>query len=120
MQVTCRASCDGNAVLGLETPLTKKEVANGINWKTYELSDIQEDSTPLCFSNCNGIQSTASLTLIVYCEWPGPGAALGKLGAGGGQGRPRFRCWLVGLRRISPKGRGTHLRRASLSFETPP
>lgn len=66
MQVTCRASCDGNAVLGLETPLTKKEVANGINWKTYELSDIQEDSTPLCFSNCNGIQSTASVTLIVY------------------------------------------------------
>lgn len=66
MQVTCRASCNGSAVLGLETPLTKKEVENGLNYKIYELSDIQEDSTPLCFSNCNNIQSTASLSLTVY------------------------------------------------------
>lgn len=66
MQVTCRASCNGYAVLGLETPLTKKEVEIGPNYKIYELSDIQEDSTPLCFSNCNNIQSTASMSLTVY------------------------------------------------------
>lgn len=106
MQVTCRASCDGNAVLGLETPLTKKEVANGINWKTYELSDIQEDSTPLCFSNCNGIQSTASVTLIVYCEWLGPEAALGKLGAEGGQGRPQLSLLAGGARENLAEGQG--------------
>lgn len=106
MQVTCRASCNGNAVLGLETPLTKKEVDSGPNYKIYELSDIQEDSTPLCFSNCNNIQSTASLTLTVYCEWLGPGAAPGKLGVGGGQGRPQLSLLAGGARENLTEGQG--------------
>lgn len=66
MQVNCSASCDEDAVLGLETRLTKKEVNNGANWKIYELSDIQEDSTPICFSNCHGTQTSASVSLTVY------------------------------------------------------
>lgn len=84
MQVNCSASCDQDAHLGLETQLVKKEVASGNNWKTYELSNIKEDSTPICFSNCNNKQTVASANLTVYCEWLGPGAGLGKLGGAGG------------------------------------
>lgn len=66
MNVTCLATCDQNATLGLETPLTKRLVNNGSNWVTYELSGIQEDSTPICFSNCGNNQTGASMSLSVY------------------------------------------------------
>ncbi|XP_054418035.1 intercellular adhesion molecule 1 isoform X1 [Pteronotus mesoamericanus] len=64
--VTCSATCDQNATLGLETPLTKKQINQGQNWVTYELSGIQENSTPLCFSNCGARQTQASVSLTVY------------------------------------------------------
>ncbi|XP_019514944.1 PREDICTED: intercellular adhesion molecule 1 [Hipposideros armiger] len=66
VQVNCSASCDEDAVLGLETQLTKEEVNSGTNWKIYELSDIQKDSRPICFSNCHGIQTSASVSITVY------------------------------------------------------
>ena len=108
MNVTCLATCDQNATLGLETPLTKRPVNNGSNWVTYELSGIQEDSTPICFSNCGANQTGASISLTVYCEWLGPGLN----GA----------CWLggVGPGRVSLKVRWAHLQKACLSFKTPP
>ncbi|XP_045048483.2 intercellular adhesion molecule 1 isoform X2 [Desmodus rotundus] len=66
VNVTCLATCDQNATLGLETPLTKRPVNNGSNWVTYELSGIQEDSAPICFSNCGANQTGASISLTVY------------------------------------------------------
>ncbi|XP_036985015.2 intercellular adhesion molecule 1 [Artibeus jamaicensis] len=66
MNVTCLATCDQNATLGLETPLTKRVVNRGNNWVTYELSGIQDDSSPICFSNCGAEQTGASVSLTVY------------------------------------------------------
>lgn len=63
MQVNCSASCDS---LGLETQLTKTELTYGDNWKIFLLSDVQEDSNPICFSNCDGNQLVASMSIIVY------------------------------------------------------
>ncbi|XP_027439285.1 intercellular adhesion molecule 1 [Zalophus californianus] len=65
MQVNCSTSCDQPSTLGLETQLTKKEVAHGANWKVFELSDVQEDSHPICFANCDK-QTMASMSLTVY------------------------------------------------------
>lgn len=62
--MNCSDSCDD---LGLETQLMKREVAHGNNWKTFELSNVQKDSTPICFSNCHK-QTTAEMSLTVYCE----------------------------------------------------
>ncbi|XP_035139981.1 intercellular adhesion molecule 1 [Callithrix jacchus] len=65
--VNCSSSCDQRPFLGLETPLTKREVLpGGNNWKMFELSNVQEDSQPICFSNCGGRQSTAKTFLTVY------------------------------------------------------
>ncbi|XP_004688800.1 PREDICTED: intercellular adhesion molecule 1 [Condylura cristata] len=63
VQVNCSASCNS---LGLETQLTKVELTNGDNWKVFLLSDVQEDSSPICFSNCDNKQSIASMNLSVY------------------------------------------------------
>ena len=69
MQVTCSTSCDQPDLLGIETPLPKKELLlGGNNWKVYELSNVQEDSQPMCYSNCPDGQSTAKTFLTVYCE----------------------------------------------------
>ncbi|XP_045846968.1 intercellular adhesion molecule 1 isoform X2 [Meles meles] len=65
VQVNCSTSCDRTPILGLETQFTKKEVAHGSHWKVFELSDVQEDSSPICFVNC-GVQMTASMSLTVY------------------------------------------------------
>ncbi|XP_064427414.1 intercellular adhesion molecule 1 isoform X2 [Mirounga angustirostris] len=65
VQVNCSTSCDQSSTLGLETQLTKKEVAHGVNWKVFELSDVQEDSHPICFANCHK-QTMSSMSLIVY------------------------------------------------------
>lgn len=65
MRVNCSTSCDGIPTLGLETPLTKKEVAQGTHWKVFDLSDVQEDSRPLCFANCPK-QTMAAMSLTVY------------------------------------------------------
>nr|XP_035975506.1 intercellular adhesion molecule 1 isoform X2 [Halichoerus grypus] len=65
VQVNCSTSCDQSSTLGLETQLTKKEVAHGVNWKVFELSDVQEDSHPICFANCHK-QTMASMSLTVY------------------------------------------------------
>lgn len=86
--VNCSTSCDQHTLLGLETHLNKKEVASGSNWKTYELTSIQEDTTPFCYSTCHNNQSKAPMSLTVYCEWWGPRDGLGMLGGGGEQGSP--------------------------------
>ncbi|XP_019657489.2 intercellular adhesion molecule 1 [Ailuropoda melanoleuca] len=65
VQVNCSTSCDQPPTLGLETQLSKKEVAHGDHWKIFELSDVQEDSHPICFANCHA-QTTAAMTLTVY------------------------------------------------------
>nr|XP_055094188.1 intercellular adhesion molecule 1 isoform X2 [Symphalangus syndactylus] len=67
VRVTCSTSCDQHTLLGIETPLPKKELLpGGNNWKTYELSNVQEDSQPMCYSNCADRQSTAKTFLTVY------------------------------------------------------
>ncbi|PNI51648.1 ICAM1 isoform 5, partial [Pan troglodytes] len=67
VQVTCSTSCDQPDLLGIETPLPKKELLlGGNNWKVYELSNVQEDSQPMCYSNCPDGQSTAKTFLTVY------------------------------------------------------
>lgn len=69
MQVNCSSSCeDENLGLGLETNWMKDELSSGHNWKLFKLSDIGEDSRPLCFENCGTTQSSASATITVYCE----------------------------------------------------
>ena len=123
MRVNCSTSCDGIPTLGLETPLTKKEVAQGTHWKVFDLSDVQEDSRPLCFANCPK-QTMAAMSLTVYCEWLGPGAGTRQAGRGrwahgapGGLGQP----WLLagGARADLLEDWWAPLQRASLSFETP-
>ncbi|XP_011378557.1 intercellular adhesion molecule 1 [Pteropus vampyrus] len=66
VQVTCIATCDEDTFFGLETQLMKREVAHGNNRKTYELSNVQEDSAPICFSNCHNNQTTATTSLTVF------------------------------------------------------
>ncbi|XP_041513680.1 intercellular adhesion molecule 1 isoform X1 [Microtus oregoni] len=66
MQVNCSSSCTENLYLGLETQWPKREVESGLRWKLFELSDIEEDSKPLCFETCGSIQSSASATIILY------------------------------------------------------
>ncbi|XP_020029884.1 intercellular adhesion molecule 1 [Castor canadensis] len=66
IQVNCSASCATPLMLGLETQLPKVEVDSGDNWKLFELSDIQEDSSPICFSDCGHDQETALATITVY------------------------------------------------------
>ncbi|XP_070129213.1 intercellular adhesion molecule 1 isoform X1 [Equus caballus] len=60
--VNCSASC---AELGLEIELSKKEVAQGVNWKTFELSDVREDISPICYANCPN-QTESSVSITVY------------------------------------------------------
>ncbi|XP_059552838.1 intercellular adhesion molecule 1 isoform X1 [Myotis daubentonii] len=64
--VNCSTSCDQYTLLGLETHLDKKEVANGSNWKMYELSSVQGDTIPYCYSVCHNNQSEATMSLTVY------------------------------------------------------
>lgn len=66
MEVNCSSSCSENLNLGLETQWPKREVESGLRWKLFELSDIEEDSKPLCFETCGTIQSSASATIILY------------------------------------------------------
>ncbi|XP_057624907.1 intercellular adhesion molecule 1 [Chionomys nivalis] len=66
MQVNCSSSCTENLILGLETQWPKREVESGHRWKLFELSDIEEDSKPLCFETCGTIQSSASATINLY------------------------------------------------------
>lgn len=73
MQVNCSSSCKEDLSLGLETQWLKDELESGPNWKLFELSEIGEDSSPLCFENCGTMQSSASATITVYCEWQGQG-----------------------------------------------
>ncbi|XP_060001209.1 intercellular adhesion molecule 1 [Lagenorhynchus albirostris] len=64
--VNCSTSCDQHTMLGLETQLAKREVDHGNNWKVFELSDVQKDSFPICYSSCLGNQSSALMNLTVY------------------------------------------------------
>ncbi|CAO2635929.1 Intercellular adhesion molecule 1 [Lemmus lemmus] len=66
MQVNCSSSCSESLNLGLETQWPKREVESGHRWKLFELSDIEEDSKPLCFETCGTIQSSASATITLY------------------------------------------------------
>ncbi|CAH6855944.1 intercellular adhesion molecule 1 [Phodopus roborovskii] len=66
MWVNCSSSCSKSHNLGLETQWPKVELDHGHNWKLFELSDIEEDSNPLCFENCGPTQSSASATIILY------------------------------------------------------
>lgn len=78
MQVNCSSSCNERLYLGLETQWQKDELESGPNWKLFKLSDIGEDSSPLCFENCGTMQSSVSATITVYCEWRGEGPGAGK------------------------------------------
>lgn len=60
--VNCSDSC---GKVGLETTLTKEEMSVGDTWKTFLLSDVQEDGKPMCFSNCRQ-QAMLSLHITVY------------------------------------------------------
>ncbi|XP_004442677.1 PREDICTED: intercellular adhesion molecule 1 [Ceratotherium simum simum] len=62
VEVNCSAPCSN---VGLETNLNKTEVASGHNWKTFRLSNVQEDSSPICFANCHN-QTSDSMNLTVY------------------------------------------------------
>ncbi|KAF7465504.1 intercellular adhesion molecule 1 [Marmota monax] len=64
--VNCSSTCEEEAFLGLETPLTKEERDRGHNWKVFKLSDVEEDSKPMCFSNCGPNQTLASISITVY------------------------------------------------------
>ncbi|XP_052044920.1 intercellular adhesion molecule 1 [Apodemus sylvaticus] len=64
--VNCSSSCTEDLSLGLETPWLKDELESGPNWTLFELSDVREDSSPLCFENCGSTQSSASATITVY------------------------------------------------------
>lgn len=110
--MNCSTSCDHRPFLGLETQLTKKEVAQGDNWKMFELTGVQEDSTPICFSSCQA-QTMVSMSLTVYCEWLGPGAGQGKLGGGGGRvrvpsGWDSLCCLVVGTE-LARQSTGGHI-----------
>lgn len=117
MSVNCSTSCDNYTLFGLETQLNKLEVNHGDNWKAYELSDIQENSSPICFTNCvTGGQSTASVSVTVFCEWLGPEAGSGRLPGGGGQwgslaGWDSLCCLVVGPGRVSLEARWAQLQR---------
>ncbi|XP_054984923.1 intercellular adhesion molecule 1 [Sorex araneus] len=63
LEVNCSDSCSS---LGLETPLNKQEVDRGATWKTFLLSDVQEDSSPICFSNCGLRQASGHVSITVY------------------------------------------------------
>lgn len=64
--VNCSTSCDQHTLLGLETDLNKREVASGSNWEAYELSSVQEDTTPFCYSTCHNKQTQATVSVTVY------------------------------------------------------
>ncbi|XP_057565473.1 intercellular adhesion molecule 1 isoform X1 [Hippopotamus amphibius kiboko] len=66
VKVNCSTSCDQPTKLGIETDLTKKEVGHGKNWKSFELSDVQKDSIPMCYSFCDGSQLAAQMNITVY------------------------------------------------------
>lgn len=66
VQVNCSSSCLEDLHLGLETQWQKEELDSGPNWTLFELSDILEASSPLCFGNCGTMQSSASATITVY------------------------------------------------------
>ncbi|XP_075402857.1 intercellular adhesion molecule 1 [Tenrec ecaudatus] len=66
LQVNCSTTCDKPDTLGLETVWNKKEVGYGTHWKAYELSNVLEDSSLICFTNCHAMQSEASTNLTVY------------------------------------------------------
>lgn len=66
LRVNCSISCDRKTTFGLETVLNKEEVSRGPNWKVFELSDVQEEINPLCYSNCHGEQIVASMNLTIY------------------------------------------------------
>ncbi|KAM9103538.1 intercellular adhesion molecule 1 [Megaptera novaeangliae] len=64
--VNCSTSCDQHTLLGLETQLAKREVDHGNNWKIFELSGVQKDSMPICYSSCPSGQASALMNLTVY------------------------------------------------------
>ncbi|XP_040096675.1 intercellular adhesion molecule 1 [Oryx dammah] len=66
LRVNCSISCDRKTTFGLETVLNKEEVDRGLNWKVFQLSDVQEEINPLCYSNCHGEQIVASMNLTIY------------------------------------------------------
>uniref|UniRef100_A0A8C3W475 Intercellular adhesion molecule 1 n=1 Tax=Catagonus wagneri TaxID=51154 RepID=A0A8C3W475_9CETA len=67
VRVNCSTTCDKqNMIFGLETSLDKIEVEYGDNWRIFELSNVQNDSTLICFSNCEGVQTQTEGSLTVY------------------------------------------------------
>ncbi|XP_051011934.1 intercellular adhesion molecule 1 [Acomys russatus] len=64
--VNCSSSCNRSLNLGLETQWQKVELRSERNWKLFKLSNIQKDSRPMCFENCDTIQSSLSARVVVY------------------------------------------------------
>ncbi|KAM6168950.1 intercellular adhesion molecule 1 [Erethizon dorsatum] len=69
--VNCSFSgCDQQGLgwkLGLETQLPKITVDSGTNWQLFELTEVPEDSSPMCFLTCPPwSQETAAVSLTVF------------------------------------------------------
>ncbi|XP_064136717.1 intercellular adhesion molecule 1 isoform X1 [Loxodonta africana] len=67
--VNCSATCNqSNIELGLETVFNKKLVSKGASWKVFELSDVQQDSSGLCYATCGDKpeQGTATTSITMY------------------------------------------------------
>nr|XP_021504876.1 intercellular adhesion molecule 1 [Meriones unguiculatus] len=66
LKVNCSSSCNESLKLGLETQWPKVELEGGQGWQLFELSNIEEDSDPLCYANCGEVQSSVSAKVLVY------------------------------------------------------
>ncbi|XP_055457442.1 intercellular adhesion molecule 1 [Psammomys obesus] len=66
LKVNCSSSCNESLKLGLETQWPKVDLEIGHNWQLFELSNIEEDSDPLCYANCGEVQSSVSAKVLVY------------------------------------------------------
>ncbi|XP_021100652.1 intercellular adhesion molecule 1 isoform X2 [Heterocephalus glaber] len=69
IQVNCSfLVCDRkDSELGLETDFSKVLVDYGTNWRLFNLSGVDKDSSPICYLSCGpGHQGTARVSLTVY------------------------------------------------------
>ncbi|KAM4887775.1 intercellular adhesion molecule 1 isoform 2-T2 [Thomomys bottae] len=66
VELNCSTSCAVPNILGLETQLSKVELDSGVNWKLFKLSEVQENSSPICFAACHDVQVSSQATITVY------------------------------------------------------
>ncbi|XP_074116858.1 intercellular adhesion molecule 1 isoform X2 [Sminthopsis crassicaudata] len=69
--VNCSTDCADSPTIGLETRLVKNVESSGTNWKAFRLSNVTQDSSPLCFvNNCPGKSQGITRANIVVFEPP--------------------------------------------------